>query len=72
MARFWSEREEELLRKFYPHLGDSIEIEELEKMFNRRKEAIRCKARNLGLKGGYGKEDINEEIRNQLEARIEI
>ena len=72
MQRPWTEKEEELLRKFYPCVGDTIMPDELVALLNRSVDSIRCKAAKLGIKGGYGKENINLEILKQLEVRVEI
>ena len=70
--RFWTEKEIELLRKFYPHVGDTIDIDEIAQLMNRSEDSIRCKAEDLKIKGGYGRENINLEIQKDLERRIEI
>jgi len=72
VARYWTDREIELLKKFYPHAGDTIDLRDLATMLNRSVNSIRCKADDFGLKGAYGKDNIDEEILKQLEARIEI
>ena len=72
MSRFWTDREIELLKKFYPHVGDTIDLRDLAAMLNRSVNSIRCKAEDLNLKGAYDKENIDEEILKQLEKRCEI
>ena len=72
MRRYWTEKEMELLQKFYPHVGDTIDINELSILLNRSLHSIQCKARNLNLRGAYDKENIDEEILKQLEKRCEI
>ena len=72
MARYWTDREIELLKKFYPHVGDTVDIDELSILLNRSVNSIRCKADERNLKGAYDKDNIDEEILKQLEARIEI
>lgn len=72
MARRWTERELELLRKFFPHVGDTITIEDMSAMLNRTPESIKCQATNLKLQGGYNKENINFEVLKGLEKKIEI
>jgi len=72
VARYWTDREIELLKKFYPHVGDTVDIDELSILLNRSVNSIRCKADERNLKGAYDKDNIDEEILKQLEARIEI
>jgi len=72
MHKLWTKKEEELMHRFYPHVGDTIEIDEIAALLNRSVTAVREKARHLKLEGGYRKDNINLEIQKQLERRIEI
>ena len=70
--RFWTEKEDELLKKFYPLIGDSVTMEEVMKLFNRTEYSIVARATKLKLKKGSTKENINLDLLNTLTKRIEI
>jgi len=72
IIRLWTEREIELLRKYYPLVGESVTEEELCSLLNRTYESIRTKTRQLGLKRRCLQENINLEILKDLEKRFEI
>ena len=70
--RRWTEEEEEILRQLYPHIVEKITIEEIAELLHRSPTSVRNKARMLNLKVIYEKPDINKEMLEQLQKKIEI
>lgn len=67
----WTNKEIEILTKYYPLVNDKITIEELEKLLSRTWKAILNKAYLLKLNIGC-KSHIDIDLLGELEKRIEI
>lgn len=71
MKRQWTDEEIEILKKYYPLIGDRISIEELCDILNRTQNSIYAKAQSMGLKQAQINR-INYDLLEQLEKRITI
>ena len=72
MRRYWTDEENELLKKFFPEIGKTITMEDLQKLLNRSVDSIRNHANMLNLKSGYHGSNINIDFLKDLERKIEI
>ena len=72
MRRPWTDKEIEILKKFYPKVGQDLSIEELCEVLGRSNASVHNKARCLGLKLALPESKIDLDLLMQLEKRITL
>jgi len=71
MNRKWTDKEIEILKKYYPLIGDQTSIEELCEILNRNQNSIYNKAQSMGIKQAHV-DRINYDFLKSLEERVKI
>jgi len=71
MNRKWTDKEIEILKKYYPLIGDKISIEELCEALNRSQNSVYAKAQSMNIKQAQV-DRINYDFLKSLEERVKI
>lgn len=71
MNRHWIDEEVEILKKYYPLIGDQTSIEELCEILNRNQNSIYAKAQTMGIKQAHV-DKINYDLLKSLTERVKI
>jgi len=71
MNRKWTDEEIEILKKYYPLIGDQTSIDELCEILNRSQNSVYAKAQTMGIKQ-IQMDRVNYDLLEQLEKRITI
>ena len=71
MRRPWTDEEVEILRKYYPLVGQKISIQEICEILERSQPSVYDKAQKMGIKTEYTSR-IDYALLEQLEKRVKI
>jgi len=71
MNRQWTDKEIEILKKYYPLIGDQTSIDELCEILNRSQNSVYAKAQTMGIKQ-VQVDRINYDLLEQLTKRVKI
>jgi len=71
MNRKWIDEEIEILKKYYPLIGDQTSIDELCEILNRNPNSIYAKAQSMGIKQAQV-DRVNYDLLKSLEERVKI
>jgi len=71
MNRKWTDEEVEILKKYYPLIGDQTSLDELCEILSRNQNSVYAKAQSMGIKQIHV-DKINHDLLEQLEKRITI
>ena len=71
MNRQWTDKEIEILEKYYPLIGDQTSIDEICGILNRSQNSVYAKAQSMGIKQAHV-DRINYDLLKSLDERVKI